>query len=290
MKKSMICVLLLLISLLSGCNAKPAKIAATTLPVYEFTSFLCEGTEITVSRLVTEDVSCLHDYTLQISQMQAVEAAEWIVISGAGMESFLEDALAGKDNILDASAGIPLICDSHGHEHNAEHGHNHESDPHIWLSIHNARLMADNICAGLARVYPEYTEVFFHNLIALNKKFDALQEYAEESLTSLSCRKIVTFHDGFAYLADDFDLQILKALEEESGSEASASELIALIRLVTEHNLPAIFTEINGSTSAAEIIASETGVAVFALDMAMSGESYFEAMHHNITVLKEALG
>ena len=64
-------------------------------------------------------------------------------------------------------------------------------------------------------------------------------------------------------------------------------ELIALVR---QHKLPAVFTETNGSDSAAEVIRSETGAAVFSLDMAMSGDSYFEAMEHNIRTIKEALG
>ena len=38
------------------------------------------------------------------------------------------------------------------------------------------------------------------------------------------------------------------------------------------------------------LIAAETGIRVFALDMAMSGESYFEAMYRNIDTVKEAMG
>ena len=78
-------------------------------------------------------------------------------------------------------------------------------------------------------------------------------------------------------------------MEEESGSEASAKELIELIGLVQEHSLPAIFTEKNGSVSAAAILSGETGVSVYQLDMAMAGEDYFEAMYRNIDTLKEAL-
>ena len=79
-------------------------------------------------------------------------------------------------------------------------------------------------------------------------------------------------------------------MEEESGSEASARELIHLIEITNHHNLPAIFTETNGSPSAAQVISRETGAKIFTLDMAMSGESYFEAMYHNIYTVKEALG
>ena len=78
-------------------------------------------------------------------------------------------------------------------------------------------------------------------------------------------------------------------MEEESGSEASARELIHLIETVREHRLTALFTEVNGSVSSAEVIARETGVRIFCLDMAMSGDSYFHAMYHNINTLKEAL-
>ena len=78
-------------------------------------------------------------------------------------------------------------------------------------------------------------------------------------------------------------------MEEESGAEASAAELKELITLVRQHQLPAVFTETNGSDSAAAVISRETGAAVFTLDMAMSGDSWFEAMYHNIHTLKEAL-
>ena len=103
------------------------------------------------------------------------------------------------------------------------------------------------------------------------------------------CRDLITFHDGFSYFAQAFDLTILEAIEEESGSEASAKELIHLIQEVEHHHLPAIFTEISGSVSSAEIIARETGCGVFPLDMAMAADSYFDAMYHNINTVKEAM-
>ena len=266
----------------TGCSAAPeAQVAATTLPVYEFTSRICQGTDISVARLVTESVSCLHDYALNVRQVRAVEAAEVVVISGAGMEEFMEDMLHGR-NTIDASEGIELMEPE-------EHHHGHEEDPHLWLSPVNASAMAENICDGLSARYPEYAEDFEENLAQLQAELAALHAYGEEKLADLACRDLITFHDGFNYLADCYDLHILRAVEEESGSEASAAELIELIEEVEHHDLPAIFTECNGSVSAAGIIARETGAGSFALDMAMGGDSYFEAMYHNIDTLKEAL-
>lgn len=305
--------LFLCLVLLSGCGPKepPAQIAATTLPVYEFTQQLCDGTGLTVTRLVTEEVSCLHDYSLNVRQVKAAEAAETIVISGAGLEEFLGDLLLEAD-ILDASVGIELICpeEAHSHDHEDEHshahehiheedaaswghsheGHSHDQDPHIWLSPINARKMAWNIYEGLCQRYPEHSDTFAENLEVLTFQLDGVYRYGVDMLAELSCRELITFHDGFAYLARDFKLEILEAVEEESGSEASARELIHLIEEVEHHSLPAIFTEKSGSVSAASIIARETGCGCYSLDMAMAGDSYFDAMYHNIDTLWEALG
>ncbi len=291
MKKTVfISSLILLISLFSGCQAEAEnfQVAATTLPVYEFTSQLCEGTELKVCQIVTQSVSCLHDYTLQSSQMRLIEAADTLVISGCGLEDFLEDAVSTKNTIIDASVNTSLISCEGAHLHS--HDHAHSEDPHIWLSPENAKIMAKNICAGLTVQYPQYTDIFSQNLELLTQALDALQTYGSQSLSGLSCRELITFHDGFAYFANAFDLTILKTVEEESGSEASAAELKELVTLVEDHALPAIFTEINGSESSAKTICAETGTALYSLDMAMSGNSYFEAMYHNINTVKEALG
>jgi len=295
--KRILTLMLLLLLLLSGCapTTEYARIAATTLPVYEFTAALCEGTGITVTRLVTEEVSCLHNYSLNVRQVRAAEAAQLIVISGAGLEAFLDDLLLGAD-IVDASAGIELLCPEEGHdhgheeeEHHGHEGHSYDRDPHIWLSPAHAMTMAENICAGLSEAYPEHADAFRANLDSLLDRIAKVQAYGEEALSTLSCREIITFHDGFAYFADAFDLTILEAVEEESGSEASAKELIHLIEEVEHHQLPAIFTEKSGSVSASSIIARETGCETYTLDMAMAGHSWFDAMYHNIDTIKEAL-
>lgn len=284
MKK--ICLIFIVLSLLmAGCGKNTdAQIVASTLPVYEFASALCDGTGISVSRLVTEEVSCLHDYTLQVTQLQAVESADVVILNGGGLEDFLADILKTADRVIDASEGMELSC---GHHHE---GHDHAHDPHIWLSPEKAKQMSRTICKELTQLYPARKEKFESNLTDLMSELDALQAYGESELASLKNRNLITFHNGFHYFAESFDLHILKAVEEESGSEASAKELIEIIDLIKDNNLPAIFTECNGSTAAAKVISAETGAKVYSLDMSMAGESYFDAMYHNIRTVKEALG
>ena len=291
-----ICLILLLVCLLlSGCQTAdtPAMVVATTLPVYDFTVALCQSTDITVERLINESVSCLHDYSLSVSQVKAVESAEIIVCSGAGLEDFLSDLLESSVKV-DASAGISLLCTRHSHDHDDHAHHAHEDtqefDAHIWLSPANASCMAKNIAAGLIDHYPQHEQQIQNNLTALLQNLDVLQQYGQQTLSELRSRDLITFHDGFSYFADSFDLHILEAVEEESGSEASAKELIHLITLVQDYKLPAIFTETHGSVSAANVISRETGANIYALDMCMGDTGYFEAMYRNIDTIKEALG
>ena len=282
-------ILILCLVLLPGCkSSEPVQVTATTLPVYQFTAMLCEGTDIQVSQLITQSVSCLHDYSLNVAQVRTLEAAEVVIISGAGLEDFMSDALCGAKNVVDSSEGVTLL-ESCAHHHEENHGHHHEQDAHIWLSPANAAVMAQNIAQGLIGAYPEQEQIIQSNLLKLKQQLQELEQYGNQQLSGLSCRDLITFHDGFGYLAQAFDLHILEAIEEESGSEASAQELKEMIGIVTEHELPAVFTERNGSVSAAQIIAAETGAGVYSLDMAMSEGDYFDAMYHNIDTIREAM-
>ena len=284
---------MLLVMLLCGCAPEqPGDIAATTLPVYQFTTRLTAGTDLTVTRLVTENVSCLHDYTLTVDQMKAIEHARVVVISGAGLEDFLGEALSGAETVIDSSANIPLLDGGHHHHHDDEgpdEDHRHEHDPHLWLSPACAMTQAENICAGLSAQYPEYRDIFEENLTLLLADLRALEHYGKEELSDLRSRQILTFHDGFAYLAQAYDIEIVAAIEEESGAEASAKELIEMVEEIRLHDIRAIFVEENGSGSAASIIVAETGAKKATLSMAMSGDDYFAAMYANIDALKEAL-
>lgn len=285
--------LILVILLLCACGASPGSqdhVAATTAPVAQFAAAIAEGTSIEIQQVITDSVSCLHDYSLSVRQMELIETSSLVLISGAGLEETIEDALSCAKVIADCSEHVTLrdlSDDTHDHAHNSEH--THDKDPHIWLDPRQAKAMAESIRDSLISVYPAHEASFRSNTDKLLEQLDELYDYGTQALSQLQNRELITFHEGFGYLADAFDLEILAAIEEESGSEASAKDLTELVHLVQAHQLPAIFTEVNGSSSAASAIQAETGVAVYSLDMAMGGSDYFTAMRHNIDTLKEAL-
>lgn len=270
--------------LMAGCGSAAdksdsgVKIVATTYPVYYLTDQVVgEIDGISVEVLIQEPVSCLHNYSISTTQMMAIDEADVVVLSGAGLEDFLNSALSGfpKENIVDSSVGIAL----------------NDGDPHIWMDPEKAAWQAENIAAALGEKYPRHREAFEENAAALKQQLLALKQELGAELQSLSTRSMVTFHDGFGYFAEAFGLTIAAAVEEEEGAEASAKELEAICNLIEEQGIPAIFNEKNGSTNASNIISRETGAAVYTLDMMMDGTTdYMTAMRENVLAVKEALG
>ena len=301
MKKTMLSLLLSGLLLLTACGggtaATPAPaedddtihILATTYPVYLFTTAVTEGVEgVEVTRLIQEEISCLHDYTLTVNDMKAIEAADVIVMNGVGLEDFMSDALATSDApVIDCSEGVELLA-ALGHE---GHDHDAEYDPHIWMDEGNVSVMLENITKALSDLDPDHVETYEANRAAA----DAALGYDAEKLSQLSGKPLITFHDGFQYFARATGLDLLKAIEEEEGAEASAAEIKEIVGLIGEYDIPAIFTEKNGSDATAQAISRETGCGVAQLDLVMSGDGsgiqpYVDAMNQNIDTILEALG
>lgn len=308
MKKYFIPFLILLLCVqLCGCSSQndlsePRLVAATTYPVYQFTAAVVQDTDVHVSRIIGEAVSCLHDYSLTVRQMKLLSRCDAVVISGLELEHFMEDVLP-EGRVIDASQSVSALCASDEHEHEHEHeeheheheaheheGHEHgELDPHIWLDPANAAIMTRNICAQLSLLYPDQAQAFEKNTQTFCAQLEQLAAYGREELKDLSCRDLITFHDGFSYFAQAFELRIAAAMEIEAGSEPAARELEEIVELVRSHGVPAVFDEASAGGRTAGIVAHEAAVPVYTLDMAMGELDYFSAQRQNIQAVKEAL-
>lgn len=288
--------LLLLTACGGGTASTPAEeddtlhILATTYPVYLFTTAVTEGVEgVEVTRLIQEEISCLHDYTLTVNDMKAIEAADVIVMNGVGLEDFMADALATSDApVIDCSEGVALL-EAMGHE---GHDHDAEYDPHIWMDPERAAQMVWNVATVLSEVDTMNGDLYTANASAAEARLQSEVVGVEDPDILAG---LITFHDGFQYFAQATGLDLLKAIEEEEGAEASAAEIKEIVGLIGDYNIPAIFTEKNGSDATAQAISRETGCAVEQLDLIMSGDGsgiqpYLDAMNQNINTVLEALG
>ncbi|MCD7838220.1 MAG: metal ABC transporter substrate-binding protein [Clostridiales bacterium] len=296
--------LLLSLLLLTGCAAQAAEpeaettVACTTYPVYLLAQAVTQDVEgVEPVLVINQQVSCLHNYTLTMNDMKTIEACDLLAINGAGLEDFLDDVLEGRD-VLDCSQGIELDEGDEDHEESSGHAHDEETDAHIWLDPARAAQMAENLAEGLAQADPDNAEAYRSNAETVQTSLSDLQAELTEQLADLSCRQLITFHDGFHYFAQAFDLEIVAAVEEEEGSEASARRITELVALIDQYQIPAIFTEVNGSDSTAQALALERDIGVFALDLGMSDanvpegleglEAYEAILRQNVETILEA--
>ena len=236
--KRFLLLLLGVLLMLSGCSSSQTApedeklhILATTYPLYLFTRTLTEGVDgVEVTQLIDETVSCLHDYTLTVPNMKTIERADVVILNGAEFEAFMEDALAQTNAVsIDCSEGIHLLpaADHEHHDHGNDHHHGHY-DPHYWLSQEAGQTMLSNILRGLSELDPGNAATYAENYSAAAKFFSE----DDVDLSSLPCPYLITFHDGFHYLAHDSGLTLLKSIEEEEGSTASAADIKEIVALI----------------------------------------------------------
>ena len=278
------------------------NIVATSYPVYMLTKELAKGTEHTVTLLVKDSVSCLHDYTLTTNDMKLLESADVLVMNGAGLEDFMSSAIAAvgdKLTVIDSSAYLDVFYfvgeddrtheDDHDHSHDHDHDYPYGFDPHFWMDLSYYFAMGDEITYSLQILDEENAAVYEENLHQLYIQMVTIDSQMLDMAKKGG--EIITFHDGFFWFAFRYNLTILRSIEEEAGSEASAKDIAEIISLVREHELEAIYVERFGSTATAEAIARETSVEVRTLDMCMSGEEdesfgdYLERIKQNLAII-----
>lgn len=295
----------------NGEGAPEARLraVATSYPMYVLAQAVTAGAQgVEISRLSTGQVSCLHDYTLTISDMRSLERADIALLNGGGLEEFLDGVLAQLDALqVDCSQAVSLLesgeSEGHDHEHSHSHGHDHEDDPHYWMDPLAFAQAAYAAAQGFAQADPDNEALYLANAQAAAAALEEARLRWQEELDGLSCPKLITFHDGFQYFANAFGFELLFSMEEEDGATASARDIRTAAQLVRDNALPAVFAEENGSASAARAVMGETGCALAELSMLMDGpdapggltaaeivdQLYIAPMDENIATLREVL-
>jgi zinc transport system substrate-binding protein len=270
----------------NNSDATTVKIVASFYPMYiMLMNITMDMPNIKIVDMTQPTTGCLHDYTVTPDDMKNLEGAQFFVINGAGMESFMDKVVQQfpKLKTIDSSKNIALIK-----------GEGDEGDnPHLWVSISNAILQVKNIEEQLSAQDSSDAVKFKANTDAYVKKLEAERDKMHQALDGLSKRDIITFHEAFPYFAKEFNLNIVGVIEREPGSEPSAKELSDSIASIKSSKVQALFAEPQYPATAADTIAQETGLKVYTLDPAVTGpvdaNAYLDIMDSNLKVLQEAL-
>lgn len=291
---------LLLAAMLLPLGAVAETIVTSFYPIYLFTLNLTEGLEgIEVRNLAAPDTGCLHDYQLQTGDMKKLAEADAFLINGAGMESYLSGVMEAFPNlpVVDASAGIELLCAEEEHDHEHDHDHDHgEYNAHVWLDAKNAQTMVRNLADGLMTACPASAEQIAANRDTYVARLTALDQELTAALAELPRKDIVTFHEAFPYFAQAYGLNVAAVVNREPSDALSPAKLAELVKTLRSLGVPPLFVEPQYQDMAAQTLARETGAQLYTLDPIVTGPvtdiplTYYEdVMRANVQVLLTAL-
>jgi zinc/manganese transport system substrate-binding protein len=305
--------------LLVGCTAAPGGsaegnpigVVATTTQVGSIVEEI-GGEAVDLTVLLEPGVEA-HDFEMTPAAGAAVEQADLILKSGAGLEAWLDEAvetIGGADRVRDLSEGVELRAPSEGEaahgeeeeeEESAEGEHADELDPHYWLSGPNAIVMVENARDALVAAAPdaaaairERAEELIARLEAADVEIGSLMEEIPEDR-----RTIVTDHDALGYFLDAYGLtfggSVFPSLDVTA--EPSAREIEELVAAIRASGVRAIFSESAVDPRLAQAVADETGAVVVdeplytdSLGPPGSGAETIDGMLlHNARVIHDAL-
>ena len=178
-----------------------------------------------------------------------------------------------------------------------EHG---DPNPHVWMNplyaLRYAEIVRDELSArdaANAAYYRQNVELFRSRITELDTAI-----MATVATIPANNRKLLTYHDSFAYFAPRYGFTVIGAIQPGDFAEPSPREVAALIDQIRETGVPAIFGSEVFPSPVLEQIGRETGVRYFdsLRDDDPPGEpgsrenTYLGMLQFDVQLMAEALG
>ena len=173
-------------------------------------------------------------------------------------------------------------------------------NPHLWTDPTLVKVYADIIREEMVALDPDCADQYeanFSEFEALVDEFDAAITEAFDTIPEEQ-RKLVTYHDAYAYFADTYGWNVIGAVQPADFGEPTAGEVADLIDQIEAEGVTAVFGSEVFPSPVLEQIANETG-ATYVDDLrdddlpGAPGEadhSWLGLMKFNFITMTEALG
>ncbi len=160
--------------------------------------------------------------------------------------------------------------DDHGGHGGGHHGHDHGSlDPHFWFDPIRVKTAVAVIAAHLSAIDPENRSVYLQNAAEYGQELDELHAWTQEQVSAVEPenRLLVTSHDSLSYFAEAYGFEVIGLVIPSLGThvEPSAEHIAAVVDVVREHDIPAVFGETTVSERLAQAVVMETGAELVQL-------------------------
>lgn len=246
-----------------GVVEGPLSIATTVAPITSIVANVAGGTDSTIVGIVPEGTNS-HTFEPKPSDAAVLEKADVIFINGLVLEEPTKDlALANlKDGAMICELGTEILPEAdyvYDFSFPLEGG---KPNPHLWTNPPMAKDYARLVRDVLSRRDPDNASVYAANYEAFALKVDALDAAMASATATIpeAQRKLVTYHDAYAYFAKHFGYTVIGALQPSSFDEPTPKEIAELIDQIRAEGVTAIFGSEVFPSPVLEQIGAETGV------------------------------
>jgi len=233
-----------------GCDlgevvqGRPLNIATTVAPITSIIANIAGGTSTSITGIVPEGTNS-HTFEPKPSDAASLESADVIFINGLVLEEPTKDlAIANlKESANICELGTETLPESeyiYDFSFPKEGG---KPNPHLWTNPPMAKQYAQVARDLLVRRDPVNAAIYEKNFVAFAVKIDALDQAIEIATATIpeDQRKLLTYHDAYAYFAKNYGYTVVGAIQPSSFDEPTPKEIAALILQVKELGVKAIF-------------------------------------------------
>lgn len=239
------------------------RIATTVAPITSIVANIAGDTAVSIVGIVPEGTNS-HTFEPKPSDAATLESADVIFINGLVLEEPTKDlALANlKDGASICELGTEILPESdyiYDFSFPREGG---KPNPHLWTNPPMAKAYAQVVRDVLSRRSPSNAATFAANYDAFALKVDALDEAMKTAAATIPAaqRKLVTYHDAYAYFAKHYGFTVIGALQPSSFDEPTPKEIADLIDQIRSEGVTAVFGSEVFPSPVLEQIGAETGV------------------------------
>jgi ABC-type Zn uptake system ZnuABC Zn-binding protein ZnuA len=248
---------LLLAVLLAACGEPdasgdaPVRVVATTGQAADFARAV-GGERVQVTGLLAPNADP-HEFEVRPDDVKALADADLVVRSGAGLDEWLDDAIAssgGDAPALDLSRSAQVVDD----------------DPHWWQDPHNAIAAVRGLRDALTAADPAGADAYRRGAAAYEAELQALDRGVRACLAKVPAaqRTLVTTHDSLGYYARRYGIRVVGAVipSRSTAAQPSAGDAAALVDTIRREGVRAVFAESSVNADVEAAIARDAGATV----------------------------
>lgn len=294
-------------ALLVGCSvvetAGPTTddrivIATTVAPITSIVSNVV-GDRARVVGIVPEGTNS-HTFEPRPSVAELLSEADVVFVNGLQLEEPTTDL--AEQNLKDGAAVVELgtrTIDPRDYLYDFSFPRSAgKPNPHLWTDPTLARKYAEVVRDTMVKLDPKSAPKYRANFTALSQRIDGLDSAMRTAFATVPVRKLLTYHDAYAYFAKTYGWTVIGAIQVSDFEDPTPSEVADLIDQVESERVPAIFGSEVFPSPVLEQIGREAGVEYVdrLRDDDLPGEpgddghSWLGLMRFDFVTMTEALG